>query len=180
MMPSISRSGRVRAYVTAAGEEDAEDDWTSVGEGSVMTSDTQTLGGGSDVAAADSKRGSRRDVDDEKKSGDKEESENTAAVTVNENAAREAEELTPYGPYDFKSIEKRLYIDVAEQYDFSQVKNRINVPYKPLRRGNRKHLVVPGMEGKTQGVGDSTSQLYMHSFDAQVDRVGGLMDKLFK
>ena len=65
------------------------------------------------------------------------------------------------------------------QYDFSQAKNRINVPYKPLRRSNRKYLVIPDMEGQTQGTTDDKTELYMHSYDSQVSRVSGMMSKLF-
>ena len=91
----------------------------------------------------------------------------------------EDEELTPYGPYDFKSIEKRIYIDVMEQYDFSKAKNRINVPYKPLRRGNRKHLVIPGMQGQTQGLQDNKTELFVHAYDSQVSKVSSMMSNLF-
>ena len=92
----------------------------------------------------------------------------------------EQDGLTPYGPYDFKSIEKRIYTDVLSQYDFSQPQNRINIPYKPLRPGNKKFLMMPGMQGKTQGVGYSDTQKYLHAYDGQVDRVSGLLGELFK
>lgn len=90
------------------------------------------------------------------------------------------EGLTPYGPYDAESIEKRVYTDVLSQYDFSQPQNRINVPYKPLRPGNKKFLVMPGMQGRTQGVNDSEAEKYLHAYDGQVDRMSGLLGNLFK
>ena len=90
------------------------------------------------------------------------------------------EGLTPYGPYDAESIEKRICKDILSQYDFSQPQNRINVPYKPLRSGNKKFLVMPGMQGRTQGVNDSDAEKYLHAYDGQVDRVSGLLGELFK
>jgi len=91
----------------------------------------------------------------------------------------EPEEFKPYGPYDFEAAHKRIYVDVYEQYDMSQVKNGINVPFLPLRPGNKKFLMIPGMENEALGLEDSEVDKYTQTFVAQTSKVSSLMDKLF-
>ena len=89
------------------------------------------------------------------------------------------EEFKPYGPYDIDAAHQRIYVDVFEQYDMTQVKNGINVPFIPLRPGNKKFLVVPGMEQATRGVADTEVQRYTQTFEAQTSKATSMINRLF-
>jgi len=91
----------------------------------------------------------------------------------------EPEEFKPYGPYDFDASHKRIYVDVYEQYDMTQARNGINVPFLPLRPGNKKFLMIQGMENETLGLNDTEVDKYTQAFAAQTTKVSSLMDKLF-
>ena len=90
------------------------------------------------------------------------------------------EDFKPYGPYDMESIEKRIVVDKAEQYDMSDPKNRINVPYTPLRPGNASFVRKMGMNNLTRGTEDGDVDNYCHTFEHQAEKVNELMLKLFK
>ena len=71
------------------------------------------------------------------------------------------------------------FVDVLEQYDMTQVKNGINVPFLPLNPGNKKFLAIPGMKDAGRGEFDTAVTKYEKTFDEHTHKAIGLIDRLF-
>jgi hypothetical protein len=80
--------------------------------------------------------------------------------------------MRPRGPYDFESIEKRIYVDPLEQYG-----NGIKISCVPLKTKQVKTL--KGMEGQGLGEGLGATQLHIEAVRHLSDRAGDRLANLF-
>jgi hypothetical protein len=80
--------------------------------------------------------------------------------------------MKPRGPYDFDSIEKRIYVDPLEQYD-----NGIKISCVPLKTKQVKTL--KGMEGQGLGEGLGATQLHIEAVRHLSERAGDRLASLF-
>lgn len=76
-------------------------------------------------------------------------------------------------PNHFRSIDKRVVVDAAEQYA-----KPIDIP--PTRSRQRKFLSMGDMGcEKLRGAGDSETEAHIATFHTQTEKVSGLINKLF-
>lgn len=81
--------------------------------------------------------------------------------------------MQPRGPYDFESIEKRIYVDPQEQYD-----RGLGVSCLPSK--GKSVTALKGMSNKTRGEDLDTPHLHIASFQHLGDKADGMVRGLFK
>ena len=81
--------------------------------------------------------------------------------------------MKPQGPYDYDSVEKRIYVDPQEQYNHG-----LGMSCIPLKTKNVQSMRGMGPE-QTRGREDKETQLHIHTFEALGNKTGDLLKNLF-